>query len=106
MGDIKNIALRLPVGLAARVDEVRGEVPRNRWLVRAVERALGDDTQLPSPAGREARSDVVELAARPPATSPRGATRPLAPAELPDGVVRARDVKVSRLPSLSDSWRR
>lgn len=37
----KQVVLRLDVGLLARVELARGDVSRQVWLVRAVERALG-----------------------------------------------------------------
>ena len=34
------VNLRLPAELLAQVDEARGDVPRERWIRRAVEAAL------------------------------------------------------------------
>jgi hypothetical protein len=36
------LTMRLPESLADRVDEVRGDMPRSRWLRALVEREVGD----------------------------------------------------------------
>ena len=42
----RSVTFRLDEGLLDRVDSARGDVPRTRWVVRALESALGG-------AGRE-----------------------------------------------------
>ena len=41
LGVNTQVNLRLPAELLAQVDEARGDVPRERWIRRAVEAALG-----------------------------------------------------------------
>ena len=40
LGVNTQVNLRLPAELLAQVDEARGDVPRERWIRRAVEAAL------------------------------------------------------------------
>ena len=39
------VNLRLPAELLAQVDEARGDVPRERWIRRAVEAALRHEAE-------------------------------------------------------------
>jgi hypothetical protein len=70
--------LRLEDELAERVDGARGDVPRQRWLVRAVEQALEDGDASPrgvvSRASAEPRAPVVgrTLTGRPVGPVPKG----------------------------------
>lgn len=38
--------VRLPAELCGRIDAVRGDVPRDRWVRRALDAALGSDPRL------------------------------------------------------------
>lgn len=40
---MKEIKVRVPPELLARVDESRGDVPRERWIRRAIESRLDDE---------------------------------------------------------------
>lgn len=40
MVDTKQVNLRLTEDTLARIDEIRGDVPRNTWILRAVELRL------------------------------------------------------------------
>jgi hypothetical protein len=77
--------MRCPDELLERVDEARGDVPREKWLRRAVERALSDDTQagaLRGDDGHRTRTDPSPTGT----VSARGALGPSAPAEQPQKV--------------------
>ena len=53
------LSLRIDEGLLARVDRVRGDVSRTRWVVRALESALGDSSTAEQPRRREPNSRVA-----------------------------------------------
>lgn len=73
----RQINLRLDEGLLAMVDEARGLVPRNAWVLEAVKYALGQDVVLrsvkvgpvvsvpPVASGRVALSASVKRDVRP-----------------------------------------
>lgn len=97
------VNLRLAEELYARVEEARGDVPRNRWLVRAVERALeesgahqGAIVSTPSPAPAEQPSGS--------ASRVFGWDVPLAsgPAEQPDRRVSPSKLASPRVPFRRD----
>lgn len=78
----KQVNLRLDVGLLERVDRARGDLPRERWLRRAVERALSEtkepaSSEQASP-GSVPSSEGVRLAApaEQPPIHPRQVLRP------------------------------
>lgn len=80
---MKQISLRLAPELLAAIDTARGDVPRERWVRGVLEAAVRDETPRPSPAGREAKTEVATTPARPAATSPQGASRPVLPPPAP-----------------------
>jgi hypothetical protein len=68
------VSFRFPDGLVERIDEARGDVPRTRWVVRALEAALGGASCQESSA------------------SPRAPERPSKPIEWTDARVDSLDV--------------
>jgi len=88
---MKQVALRLPDELATKIDQTRGDVPREVWLRRAAERALGE-------AVADAAENVREVARAKTSTrvvSDRtAATRPLG---------RARDPRADRQARLNQA---
>jgi hypothetical protein len=44
-------SVRLPDELAGRIDGARGDVPRERWVRRLIERELGEDARGAAPPG-------------------------------------------------------
>lgn len=57
--------LRIADELAERIDAVRGDVPRDRWVARALEQALGSSAHDGRPAGqREVGSRAASAPAR------------------------------------------
>lgn len=88
----EQVNLRLDPRLIARIDAERGDVPRNRWIVRAVERALDGEVSLVVRSSREAArsgSNPETRASRPaPAEQPTYHERRLA-AKMGDPEYRA-----------------
>lgn len=74
--------------LLDRVDAAREPLGQTRRLFveRALEAALRDDTPRPSPAGRQAKTEVAKTPARPAATARQGAARPVAQPRTPAAV--------------------
>lgn len=68
------VTIRLPDELKARIDVVRGDVPRERWVRRALEATLSDPPTGAGPSGEKspAGSRVVGSGDSPsPAAPPR-----------------------------------
>lgn len=61
---------RIPAELARQVDEVRGDVPFNRWVVAALEEALGMGPGGTSPASPRAAESPPALRVRRGSESP------------------------------------
>lgn len=71
------VGLHIPDELLARVDEARGDVSRSRWVRRALEEKLGESDAEVERARTELRETLADLKPR-----------------------------VSRVPPVSETWRR
>jgi len=60
MARTKQISLQLPDDLLDRLDVVRGDVPRDRWLQQAIEAALDEAGAAPTFAELVERVEVIE----------------------------------------------
>lgn len=86
-------SVRFPAGLDERLVARAAELERPvSWvIVKAVEQAVGALTPVPSPAGREAETEAVQVRPVARAAAPQRATGSRSSAELPAGVSRGVD---------------
>lgn len=103
--------MSLPAELVRAVDGARGDVPRSKWVRRALEAALGD-TPVPSPEtgrsesrGREAELDAVRERPAARAASPQRAAGLASPPASCASGRGASDVRLAPVGDvLKESW--
>lgn len=78
----ETIKVRVPKALADDIDAVRGDVPRERWVVRALIEALGGHPQSP----------VAQLAEQRPVTAPVAGSTPARGASSAVAKARAKPI--------------
>ena len=54
---MKRVNLELPEQLLEEIDEARGDVPRNRWIRRAIEHRLSISLDLGEPKPKPDQAD-------------------------------------------------